>query len=499
MSERDYRNTSGKAIQEATLRDILTPLFRRRRLVILSFGGVFLGAIAAALLLSTQYEARMEILVNRDRMDPVVTTEQVSQTAPVAPALTEEEINSEVELLQSADLLQKVVLANKLQDKEKESLLAKLMPKQDEATYVSEAVKHLGKKLKVDAVKKTNMIEVSYSSSNPNLAYGVLNTLSTVYLEKHVTVHRPVGSYDFFAKETDKYKNALQESEIRLADFGREEGMAAPDVVRTDLAQQVASSIAALHQSQQATAADEQRIRDEEAQLKVTPARSATAQVSNAADILLQQLHANLLAAQLKRTQLAMKYDSNYPLVQEADQEIAETQAAIAEAQKTQYLNQTTDRDPTYEFLRADIAKTKADLASQKATAAAVAHSIDSMNLQLVNLDQKTVKQSDLIRDVKANEANYLLYLSKREQEKTSDALDQKRIANVAIAVPPSVPVLPAYSPTLVLLIGLLLGLFVSVGAAFVAEYLDPSFRTPAEVNDILKITVLASMPKKVA
>jgi capsular polysaccharide biosynthesis protein len=44
-----------------------------------------------------------------------------------------------------------------------------------------------------------------------------------------------------------------------------------------------------------------------------------------------------------------------------------------------------------------------------------------------------------------------------------------------------------------------LLALFVSVGAAFVAEYLDPSFRTPAEVNDILKMPVLASMPKKVA
>jgi uncharacterized protein involved in exopolysaccharide biosynthesis len=466
------------------MRDVLTPLFRRRRLLILTFCGVFLGAIAAAFLLSSQYEASMEILVNRDRMDPVVTAEQFSQTTPVAPPLTEEDINSEVELLQSADLLQKVVVANKLQDKEKDSILAKLTPKKDEAYYVSEAVKHLGKKLKVEAVKKTNMIQVTYQSSNPQLAYGVLNTLSNVYLEKHVFVHRPVGAYDFFAKETDRYQKALQDSEARLANFGSAEGIAAPDVVRTDLAQQVATSIAALHQAHQAISADEQRIHDEEAQLKVTPARSTTAQVSNSAEVLLQ---------------LAMKYDSSYPLVKEADQEVAETQAAIAEAQKAQYMNQTTDRDPTYEYLREDVAKTKADLASQHATAAAVGRSIDSMKAQLVDLDQKTVKQSDLLRDTKANEANYLLYLSKREQEKTSDALDLKRIANVAIAVPPSVPVLPAYSPMLVLLIGLLLGLFVSVGAAFVAEYLDPSFRTPAEVNDVLKITVLASMPKKVA
>jgi uncharacterized protein involved in exopolysaccharide biosynthesis len=499
MSEQDYRNASGKATQDATLRDILTPLFRRRRLLVLTFCGVLLGAIVAALFLSSRYEASMEVLVNRDRLDPMVTTEQFSQTAPAAPVLTEEEINSEVELLQSADLFEKVVLANKMQDIEKDSIVAKLMPKQDEGYYVSKAVQHLGKKLKVDAVKKTNMIEVSYQSSDPKLSYGVVSTLAAGYLEKHVTVHRPVGSYDFFAKETDKYQKALQESEVRLADFGNVEGVAAPDIVRTDLAQQVANSIAALHQAQQAISADELRIRDEEAQLKVTPARSSTMQVSNSAELLLQNLQTNLLAAQLKRTQLALKYDPSYPLVQEADQEIAETQAAIAEAQKNQYVNQTTDRDPTYEYLREDVAKTKADLASQKATAAAVSRSIDSMKLQMVDLDQKSVKQLDLLRETKANEANYLLYLSKREQEKTSDALDQKRIANVAIAVPPSLPVLPAYSAMLVLFIGLLLALFVSVGAAFVAEYLDPSFRTPEEVNDILNVPVLAYVPRRVA
>ena len=49
--------------------------------------------------------------------------------------------------------------------------------------------------------------------------------------------------------------------------------------------------------------------------------------------------------------------------------------------------------------------------------------------------------------------ANYLLYLSKREQERTSDALDEKRISNVAIAVPPVLPILPWVGPILVLLL----------------------------------------------
>ena len=91
--------------------------------------------------------------------------------------------------------------------------------------------------------------------------------------------------------------------------------------------------------------------------------------MTNPSTDLLQNLQAALLAAQVKRTQLLLKYEPTYPLVQEMDQEIAQTKSAIDAAQKSAYLTQTTDRDPTYELLREDLAKTAADLASQRATA----------------------------------------------------------------------------------------------------------------------------------
>jgi uncharacterized protein involved in exopolysaccharide biosynthesis len=183
--------------------------------------------------------------------------------------------------------------------------------------------------------------------------------------------------------------------------------------------------------------------------------------------------------------------------VQEADKEVAQTEAAIESARKQQYVNETTDRDPTFELLREDIAKAQTELAAQKATASALKQSIDSMQTELVKLDKKAVKQQDLLREVKADEANYLLYLSKREQERTSDALDKKRIGNVAIAVPPVMPVLPAYSPLLVMVIGCFMAICLSVGTAFVVDYLDSSFRTPAEVFETLRVPVLAFVPKQ--
>jgi uncharacterized protein involved in exopolysaccharide biosynthesis len=337
MNELSQRSSIVVAPASITVRDVATPLFRRKRLLGGSFAGLVVLAIVAAFLLSGTYLCRMEILVERERTDPSVGAGANSQTPAVPLPLTEEEINSEAELLLSPDLLRQVVLANGLQDREKGLLKRALHGRQPEEWYVANAVKHLSQKLNIAVVKKTNMIEVSYKSSDPKLAFGVLDKLSVLYMEKHLTVHRPTGSYEFFAKETDKYKQALAESEARLAGFGKAEGVAAPDAQRADLAQLTMNSVAAFHQSEQMIAADGQRIKHLEDKMKEIPSRSSTQEVSNSANLLLQQLQQNLLAARLKRSQLVLKYDPSYPLVLQADQEIAQTETAIADAQKTQF------------------------------------------------------------------------------------------------------------------------------------------------------------------
>jgi uncharacterized protein involved in exopolysaccharide biosynthesis len=497
MSDFNGQNARGTGPAYTTLRDLVAPLFRQKRAMTIAFVAFLAVTAGVTVILSSTYKCRLEVLVNRERVDPSVTSQTTTQGPMTPMPLTEEEINNEAELLVSPDVLKSVVLANNLQERERKSISALLLPTQDDDWYVSRAVERLAKELNIEVVKKTNMIGVSYKSRDPKVSYGVMDKLAGLYMEKHLTVHRPTGSYEFFSKEAEKYRQSLAKSEGDLAAFGNSEGVVAPDVQRTNLAQVAMNSMAAYHASQQAIAAAKERIAADEKQMKTIPARSSTLQVSNSADLLLQGLQTNLLAAQVKRTQLAMKYDASYPLVQEADKEIAQTEAAIADAKKMQYVNETTDRDPTYELLREDIAKAQTELASQQATSAAVKRSADSIQAEMVKLDKQAVKQQDLIREVKADEANYLLYLSKREQERTSDALDQKRIGNVAIAVPPVMPVLPAQNPLLVMAVGLFVSMFLSAGVATVMDYLDTSFRTPAEVIETLRVPVLAFVPKQ--
>jgi uncharacterized protein involved in exopolysaccharide biosynthesis len=369
-----------------------------------------------------------------------------------------------------------------------------------QAIKLEGAAKSLTNSIKVESTTVSDIIDVRYGrTGDPEKPACVLRNLSKVYLAKHVQLRRPAGSADFFDEETDKQKKVLEAAETELVNFSKKGHVGAPDVLRNFTAQQIATAEASLYQARQAIAADGERLQNIKSQLDATPARSVTEVVSNSSNLLMQQLQANLLAAQIKRSQLLVKFEPSYPLVREADDEIEQTQEAIKKALDSKYVDQTTDRDPTYQFLRQDQAKTEADLASQKATAAALVNSIRNMRIEAVDLDERAVEQAALVREVKADETNYLLYVNKRDQERTSDALDQMKFANVAIAVPPVVPLLPAHSPVLVMLISFVLAVPVSIAAAYVADYFDPSFRTPKDVMETLSIPVLASVPRQAA
>src|SRR5580704_6916620 len=500
-NERVNRGDGGAP--KLTVRDALAPLFRHRRPAIITFCSVFALAILLAWVWAARYyQSSMQVVVYQDhRSDPVITGAQVANMNN-NKAITLDQVTSEVELLKGEDMLRTVVDSCVLVE-DKWSPMDIFLPSDEQqrmAMKRESAVRQLVKKIKVEAATTSDVIDVKYGRwGPPERPACVLQTLSKLYLQKHLLLQRPEGSSDFFAQETEKYRHALADSEKRLTEFSQTEKVAAPDILRTDMAQQLAASEANLYKAQEAISADQKRIANVKAQIAATPARSATAEVSNASNLLMQNLQAELLAAQVKRSQLLLKYDPSYPLVKEIEEEIAETKDAITKAGEANYVNRTTDRDPTYEYLRQDEAKTEADLASQRATAAALVDSIHGIQMQMVKLNGQAVTQAALLREAKADEGNYLLYLSKREQERTSDALDQKRIANVAIAVPAVTPILPKYSPFLVMFLGLFGAIFLAIAAAYVMEYLDPSFRTPQEVSDMMNIPVLATMPKRAA
>jgi uncharacterized protein involved in exopolysaccharide biosynthesis len=494
MMSEDLDPVNGKTTFSFNLRDVLTIVFRHKRVVVLSFCGILTGAVLAAVLHAPEYRASTKFLIERERLDPVISPGQTT-TPENRGEVTEEELNSEVELIESGDVLRQVVVSCGLH--QRKSFLKSLLGAGDEPTRIAEAVKRLQSELKIEVVRKSNIISVSYAADDPQLAARVLSALGEAYLKKNVAVHRPPGQFEFFDQETEAYKKNLAEAEAKLKTFSSEDGGVAPQMARDITLQKLSEFRASLQQTRAEIASTEERIRALQKQADTTPQRLTT-QASQTDDAqVMQGLKNTLMNLEMKRTELLTKYQPTYALVQEVDKEIADARASIVSEESRPIRAETTDRNPTYGWINEELAKAKADYSGLQARAAAIQAIVSNYETSARQLDQKGLVQQDLLRTMKTDEENYLMYQRKREEARMTNALDQTRILNVAIAEQPNAPTLPSNSPWTSLLVGGLLAVVVSLGTAFTLDYMDTSFRTPSEVLTELNIPVLGTVSLK--
>lgn len=488
-----------------TSRDALMPIFRHKRLASLVFWGVLLGAVGGGLLLPRKYEAEMKILVNRDRVDSVVTPD-ADAPVPAAPStvVTEEDLNSEVELLKSRDLLEEVVVACKLTPAAAkgwayaaDELAAKLglAPQPSETARQAEAVDALEANLIVEPLKKTNLIRAAYASHNPQLSARVLQTLATLYEKKHAAVHRPAGTFDFFNEQAAKYEGTLRNAEARLTAFDDSQGIIDPSAQKQLTLQQLSDFESELEREQASANAAEQRAQQLRRIASSTPQRQTTQVRTSGNGELLAQLQGTLLSLELKRTDMRTKYADSYPLISDLTRQIADTQEAIAEAQQSPVAETTTDRPPAQDWIATELAKAEADRAGMESQVRATTHTVERYRQAALDIDRKGAERADMVRNVKTAEDDYLLYEKKSEAARISDALDNERIVNISIAEAATVPALPAVHFGWLLTGGFFLAGTLGIGSAYAADRLSPGFRTPDEVGDYLDLRVLAAIP----
>jgi len=492
----DFQSQGGDQNFSINVKDLLAIGFRHKRAMLMCFLAVFTGAVLVSIMMPTSYQAHTQILVKRERVDPVISP---GQAAPVMvkEEVTEDELNSEVELLESDDVMQQVAVATGLN--KRTSLMGKILGREDEAGKTAKAAKRLRGGLVVEPIKKTNLISITYSSGDPQLAAAVLKALNEAYIRKHAEVNRPAGQFKFFDQEADRYKKELSDAEAQLGAFAAESGGVAPLLARDQTLTRLTEFTATLSQTRADLAATEQKIRTLEAQSGSTPSKITTSSTETDDAQVLQQMKSMLMTLELKRTELLTKYQPTYPLVTEVDKQIADTRASIEKEEAKPLQQVTTGENPTYQYVSTELAKAKADYSSLQARAVATEGIIAMYKQKATELEQKGIQENDLQRVIKTDEENYLLYQHKREEARMSDMLDQTHILNVAVAEEPAVPVLPTGSRMVFVVLGLVIGAVMSVGLAIALDYFDPSFRTPSEVLNELNIPVLAAVPHRVS
>lgn len=502
MEEKHDKNNKQSRPGVRTVKQAVAVVFRHRNLVRKSFLWLLLGGLLAIYFFGLWYESDMEILITHKRT-PVAITPDSSPRSQFAEdsAETGVDINNEEQILTSQDVLKPVVIACDLQvghiglTTPMMVWIWKHLPGYWD-TLLPKAVSKLSTSLVVTPVQSSGVVTVSYSSPYADDSACVMQALAAYYMEDHIKAYKAPSMTDFFAKGTDNYWRRLSTEEQQLVDFSRTQGAVdAEQQTGTDVTQE-SNFLASLRQTQASIAQTKEQIRADEEQLKIISPRIDTLISSNDNATLLATLESTLNNLELQRTDLLRKYQPDYPLVVAVDKQISQTRASIAAAEKGPVHDRSTDQNPTYTFLVGDLVKARSQEQALEGEAAALERSVQEYQSESAGLNAKATTEADMQRNITADQGNYLLYLGKREEAKISDMLDRRRVFNVAIIEQPTIPGTPSFNPLLLILAALLVAPCMSIGLAFLVDYLDPSFRTADELSEMLDVPVFASIPE---
>ena len=470
-----------------TLEYFLGAFFRHKQVAGVVFIGVFALAAVISLMMPKQYDSSMKLLVKSERADLVVSPE-AHPAASTRSEVTESQINSEIELLTSDEILTEVVKKCQLTSNGNAQISGKSKLAEEEA------VKKLRKNIKISPVRKADIIDVSYSAASPAKAASVLKELASAYLEMHLRVHQSVGTQDFFRKQTERYEADLHDFETRLNDFRRVNNLVSIGQQKDLLVRRLLDSEASLQEANTAWKEANRQVDGLTRQLREQTPRIVTQNRTAPNQYSVERLNTMLAEFQNKRSQAVMKFRPDDRIVTEIDTEIANTRAALDRASKPVSTEQVSDLNPMYTTIERDLAHQQLERESLRVRCEGLTSAVADYRNRLAELERNTSEYNSLERGVKESEENYLLYSRKQEEARIADSLDQQKVANVTLAEAP-VEHLLATKPNvgLNLLIGFTLAVLLSVATVVGLEH-SSGYHTPSQVEAETGIPVLATV-----
>ncbi len=224
---------------------------RRLRVIVITLAGACL-AFAIAKVVSPEYRSETRILI--EQRAPAFATTTQNNDAGAAPLLDELNIASQVQILQSADLVKQVITNLKLYEH----------PEFDAATRSSAfsdilVMLHLKKssldkapeermldaftnRLQVYQINSSRVIGVSFTSRDPDLAASVPNAMAQVYLSMQSGAKLDSNSEAtrWLEPEIANLREKVSEAEKKVADYRSANGLLQTSDTNTFATQQLA-------------------------------------------------------------------------------------------------------------------------------------------------------------------------------------------------------------------------------------------------------------------
>ena len=488
-------------------------LIVRRRVTAMQVGGAIFGLIAMATLLwPPVYQSKAKILVQDSRaqylVSPDLQDNLTQKPAAVVNPVSEEDLNSEVELLTSTYLI-KQAIANLSPPTNKLDLGPSLMSAFDFAVELPAYGYHalhdtpsltahdrwaldLERHIASSAIKRSDIIDVGFTCHDPKWCKDFLSRLLNEYLDYHAHISHDPQAEQFFHNQAQQLQARLEASEENLRAFEVKTGI-------TDLPAQKQALVSRISELQiqsekngaQLASAHEQ-VATLAQQFRSTSERIPK-EVRSVQNLALQQLKPQVSQLKAQRAELLTRYQPNSQRIQEIDAKLAAAEKILSTEDHLEVQEKSTDLNPVWVTVDTNFEQAKTNAAALAASQNALRDEIQKSRDELTQMVNNAVQVDRLERQVATDKEAYLSYVRKSEEARTAQALNLNKILNVSVAQPPTAPLKPVFPKVwLNLAAALLLAGALGFGAAMWEEERDERIYSTATIGDVSGLTTVA-------
>jgi len=480
-----FASGGGSARGPYSAEEFLSALWRERGLMLAVFLVVLALGVAVAFALKTSYPAHSSLLVRLGQ--EYVYEPRVGDAARGALPSTDQVIQSEVEILGSAGLHQKVVEALGVGSIEPSlaSKFAAAGPDQ-RAMITAQVVADMGQALKVESAPDNSIIRLTYSARDPDTATLVLGKIVETYISYRKSVLID-GAQPATAEQRGVLEQRLAAADNALQTFMSDNQLGDFDSEKTSLSTLRASLVDESFRVQARLSEIGGRLGEVDHQAASVAPEIGMYHDTNAAP------NDKLLQLKLDREDLLSRYKPDSEPVKEADRKIAQLQAMISGGQASSPGAQRSGPNPLFQAVETEKLQLTAEAASLRQRAAALSAQVKDVNDQQLRLSALEPRYRELMRDRDVLSDNVKSLASKAEEDQAEQAIAQKSNDNIRVVEPAVADIHGKSLRRPVLILSVLFALFTALCAGMLRVFSRPGVSNPSSESRVLDLPVLAT------
>ena len=487
---------AGREVRSATAKEqvfeVLHVVFKRWRLILGLFAVVALSGLLTVMARGPQYMAAGKVLITTNRADATIQPTDVDNLDSLK--LNDAVVQSEVHLIQSRELLEQVVRGLALA--RAGGNVVNIASAADDREAITARVLRIAQRLKVTPIRGSNVIEIDFNSGDPSEAAQVVNRMIDEYLSYHAIVHGQQALPGFYEEQSTLVMQDLRHAEEALSEFVTREGIVSPAAEIQAAVTEISNIESDLRIRTASVLGTEEKLRAVREQLAAQP-ETMKRQQQLEVNPVVKQLREQLVDRQVDQVALLRKYTDNDRHVRDNQTEINDLSMKVNKEQASEAMSvsaETYGVNPVYESRLGNLLDLESQLRDERARKVSLEEDLARQRRQLIDLKQRGLTFDHLDQEVQRERAAVDLYTRRQAEAAIEDAMDQKKLVNVAVVQRPGLPLQRTDSAKIPLALAIGSGLAVSFGAAFGLEYLNRTLRFERDVERYLGLSVLGTV-----